>query len=177
MSNCWQESTHPADDGPEFEKHSDASKDEHSHSELPPADATKIPWLVAVNPQTPPAVLAALAREAATSLLERIAENPRTAPDTLSDLAMHREAEVRAAVAENQNTPEDSLWRLVRDESPDVRYVLAENYHLPIDILELLARDDNPYVAFRARKTLNRLMPAGLVEGSFIRVDEKIGRQ
>lgn len=134
---------------------------------LSPEEEARLHCLVAANPQSPPHVLAALARKAAASLLVRIAENPRTPGQTLCELSAHKEALVRAAVAENHNTPESALWRLVRDENPDVRYVLSENYHLPFDMLDLLAHDDNPYVAFRARKTLCRLLPQEVLEGNF----------
>ncbi len=133
-------------------------------------EQTRLRRLVATNPNTPPRVLAALAREAAACVLEKIAENPRTPPEALAELALHPETDVRAAVAENPRTSEETLWRLVRDENPDVRYVLAENYHLPPDMLELLAQDDNPYVSFRARKTLTRLISGEITEGRFPRV-------
>jgi hypothetical protein len=137
----------------------------------------RVKWLVAGNPQTPPRLLALLARDAITTLLQRIAENPRTPAVTLAELASHSESDVRAAVAENANTPEDGLWRLVLDESPDVRFSLAESYHLSQEMLDLLAEDDNPYVAFRAKQTLSRLNPIDPLEQSFVRASEQQRRK
>lgn len=133
----------------------------------------RIKWLVAGNPNSPPRLLALLAKGAVTGLLQKIAENPRTPAITLAELASHCESDVRAAVAENTNTPEDGLWRLILDESPDVRFSLAENYHLSLEMLYLLAEDDNPYVSFRARKTLSRMAPSAPIEGAFSHLDEQ----
>lgn len=189
MSDNRQENTDPEFETPRSEDYSQESQDilsslrsasnegEKEPQQEPEQDEMRVRWLVAMSPQTHPRVLAALAREAAAALLQRIAENPRTPPEVLAELAEHHEAEVRVAVAENRNTSQETAWRLVRDENLDVRYILAESYHLPKEMLELLADDDNPYVAVRARKTLNRLYSADIVEGTFNRPDEKVSNQ
>jgi hypothetical protein len=122
------------------------------------AEAARIRWLLAINPNTPPPVLEHLSNDASLRLLERIAENPRTHTTTLAKLANHDEAQVRAAVAENMNISIKTAWKLARDESPDVRVRLAESYHVPVAILRILATDDNPYVQERAYKTLYRML-------------------
>lgn len=114
-------------------------------------------WLIAVNPNTPPAVLDALLDHSSAVILERIAENPQAQPATLARLAKHEEGAIRLAVAENPNTPLDILWMLAADGSPDVRFRLAESYHLPEEMLQFLADDENPYVANRACRTLSRI--------------------
>lgn len=122
------------------------------------AEAARIRWLLAINPNTPPPVLEHLSNDGSTRLLERIAENPRTHTTTLAKLANHDEAQVRAAVAENMNISIKTAWKLARDESPDVRVRLAESYHVPVAILRILATDENPYVQSRAYKTLYRML-------------------
>jgi hypothetical protein len=113
---------------------------------------------------TPPHVLAALARAEAISILERVAENPRTPVDVLEQLARHESAAVRAAVSENDNAPLPTLLALAADEDPDVRFRMAENPRLPPLILRQLAADDNPFVAFRAQQTILRIEPTDDVE-------------
>lgn len=122
------------------------------------AEAARIRWLLAINPNTPPPVLEHLSNDVSTSLLERIAENPRTHATTLAKLSNHTEAQVRAAVAENMNISIKTAWKLARDESPDVRIRLAESYHVPVAVLRILATDENPYVQSRAYKTLYRML-------------------
>lgn len=121
-------------------------------------EATRIRWLLAINPNTPPPVLEHLANEESLRLLERIAENPRTHSSTLAKLARHNNSQVRAAVAENTNLSIKIVWKLVRDENSDVRYRLAESYTVPIAVLRVLTEDDNPYVAHRAQFTIKRIM-------------------
>lgn len=160
-----------------------ASIDNHSSSieksspESANHELERIKWLVAGNPNSPPRLLALLAKGAVTGLLQKIAENPRTPAITLAELASHCESDVRAAVAENTNTPEEGLWRLILDECPDVRFSLAENYHLSLEMLDLLTEDDNPYVSFRARKTLSRMAPSPPIEGTFGLLDEQQQRK
>lgn len=122
------------------------------------AEAARIRWLLAINPNTPPPVLEHLSNDSSTRLLERIAENPRTHTTTLAKLANHDDGQVRAAVAENMNISIKTAWKLARDENADVRVRLAESYHVPVAILRILATDENPYVQQRAYKTLLRML-------------------
>jgi hypothetical protein len=94
---------------------------------------------------------------ASVAMLERIGENPATPADILEMLASWEHAQVRAAVAENSCCPLPLMRALSKDESPDVRYRLAECPHVPVDLLEELAEDENCYVAFRARRTIERI--------------------
>lgn len=112
---------------------------------------------IASNPDTPPAVLAYLARTASEKVLERIAENPRTPVNVLEVLAESPYARVRVAVAENADTPLEVLAKLVDDEHVDVRYAMAENPSMPASVLVKLVADANPYISARASATLSRL--------------------
>jgi hypothetical protein len=94
---------------------------------------------------------------ASVSMLERIGENPATPADILELLAFWQDAQVRAAVAENPCCPLPLMRTLLEDESPDVRHRLAECPHVPMELLEVLAEDENCYVAFRARRTIERI--------------------
>ncbi|HEY9778517.1 MAG TPA: hypothetical protein V6C81_32465 [Planktothrix sp.] len=117
-------------------------------------------WLIAVHPDSPPAVLDALALQDSTPFCERIAENPNAWPTTLADLSHHRSASVRAAVAENPNTPPDIVTVLAQDESADVRFAVADNPKHAVALLEALTRDENCHVAERSKRTLQQLCPA-----------------
>jgi len=117
-------------------------------------------WMIALHPETPPAVLDLLAQQDSTAFLERIAENPNAWPTTLMRLSKHQCARVRAAVAENHMAPSSAIGALAGDESVDVRFAVAENSRIPLTILEELAGDDNCHVAARSKKTLAQLFPA-----------------
>ena len=122
------------------------------------AEAARIRWLLAVNPNTPAPVLEHLSRDNHTPVLERIGENPRAHVTTLIKLSMHSHAQVRAAVAENTNLSLKTVWRLCRDDNADVRLRLAESYTVPIAVLRVLSEDENPYVAGRAQTTMKRIL-------------------
>lgn len=126
-------------------------------SQLTNEELIEVSWLLAINPNTPPSVLADLCVNAPNALLERIAENSRAGRSTLADLSYQAIAEIRIATAGNSRTPLASIMVLIKDENPDVRYSMAENHCLPQEALEILAQDDNPFVKFRAEKTLTRL--------------------
>jgi hypothetical protein len=121
--------------------------------------ATQLFWLIAVSPDTPGAVLDALADSGSEAFLERIAENPMTWSSTLTRLAKHSSARVRTAVADNPNTAANIILRLSVDEDADIRYAVAENANQSVSILEALTEDDNCHVAARSQKTLSRLQP------------------
>ncbi len=124
--------------------------------------AAKVCWLIAVSPQTHPAVLDVLASIDCSAYAERIAENPNADPSTLARLAGHSSPKVRSAVAENSNTPAEVIQNLARDEDADVRYALADNHGMEEAILQILCEDDNCYVAARAQRTVNRINPPKL---------------
>lgn len=114
---------------------------------------------IASDPATTTWMLNRLAQCYEVEVLERIAENPQTEAHTLSCLATSEQAEVRMAVAENRNTRLATLVALAFDECPDVRFRLAENHNVSNQILQILLDDENPYVSWRARLTLDRLLP------------------
>jgi hypothetical protein len=130
-----------------------------------------VKWLIAVHPESPPAVLDVLADEASPALLERIAENPATAPDTLARLASCQSPDVRIAVSRHPCTPPAVLAQLCTDEHPDVRYALAENPTMAGDVLRRLAWDDNPFVAARASQTTIVQKPTFIHQGNFQKRD------
>jgi len=120
-------------------------------------DLVQVAWLLAINPNTPPSVLADLCNEASPQILERIAENQSTWPETLSVLSYQALAEIRIATASNPHTPLASIMVLVNDDNPDIRFSMAENPNIPKEALEILSHNNNPYIQMRAEKTLKRL--------------------
>ena len=96
--------------------------------------------------------------------LVRIATHRNTPRRTLARLAASSHSDVRCAVGENAGTPLEVLRCLARDIDPDVRYSLAENHNLCVEILNMLLGDENPYVAVRAQRTIERIMPAAAVQ-------------
>lgn len=116
-------------------------------------------YIVAGNPNTPKEVLTKLACDSLENVRRRVAENPRTPVDVLKQLVFDESADVRLSVAENPNAPVEVIEDLARDENADVRYGVAENPHIPLHILSRLSEDENPYVAFRANRTLQCVMP------------------
>ena len=128
------------------------------HDEVAQDEIEQIQMRLASNPQSPPVVLAYLAKNANRRVLERIAENAQSPGELLYELACNEDPEVRSAVADNSNTPRFVLEMLLSDEHADVRYRLAENANSPMELLtRLCAEDANPYVAARASATLARL--------------------
>lgn len=122
--------------------------------------AARLYWLIAVYPESNPAVLHALAStQLPEPYLARIAENPNAHVKTLELLSTHTSDRVRTAVAENLKTPVATLMQLTRDESLDLRYCMAENPNIPLEVLDVLGEDENCYVASRAQQTLCKLRP------------------
>lgn len=128
-----------------------------SGSDLDTQQAFATLQFIAINPDTPPAVLMLLAAQGSNKLAECVAGNPNCSPDLLVHLAHHECVEVRVALCDNSSKGKQVIDLLICDESPDVRYALAENHQLPSAILEQLCQDDNAYVAFRAGQTLQRI--------------------
>ncbi len=78
---------------------------------------------------------------------DAIARDPQTPPDVLAKLAKDRWWSVRMAVAGNPNTPWDTFLTLARDrENPSVRHAVANSPRIPVDLLEEMALDANAYV-------------------------------
>jgi hypothetical protein len=78
--------------------------------------------------------------------------------DILAELAMSSFSEVREAVADHQLCPVSIHLMLADDETVDVRFALAENHNLSFQVLEKLSQDANPYVAYRAERTMRRVL-------------------
>ncbi|MDZ4832312.1 MAG: hypothetical protein SGJ27_00790 [Candidatus Melainabacteria bacterium] len=97
----------------------------------------------------------------ATALKQRqlsLAESPTATADILAELAMSNFSEVREAVADHHLCPVSIQLMLTDDEYIEVRYALAENHNMPFQVLEKLSQDDNPYVAYRAERTMRRVL-------------------
>ncbi|MBX9690470.1 MAG: hypothetical protein K2X27_27390 [Candidatus Obscuribacterales bacterium] len=86
----------------------------------------------------------------------RVAENPDSPDSLLKMMARDLNWEVRAAVALNANASLETLEFLTNDPDPNVRLTLALDSCLPNPILEMLIEDENAYVAFYARRTLEK---------------------
>jgi hypothetical protein len=124
-------------------------------------EISKSSWIMALSRSSlSHELIAELINDASVDMLERIAESSATPAEILQTLACWNDPMVRAAVAENPSCPVALMRQLASDRSPDVRYRLAECHHVPAEILETMLDDDNCYVAFRVRKTLDRLRPA-----------------
>lgn len=129
--------------------------------------AMRAMWLIAVQPESPGAMLQIIAEQCTDAFVERVAENPGTWPSTLRSLAKHASPKVRSAVSQNSNTPCDVLFELAHDQSADVRYAMAEGAQGDIQLLNHLLEDENAYVASRAKRTLARLFPPAMAQLPF----------
>ncbi len=87
-----------------------------------------------------------------------LAESSGATVDILEELAVSSFPEVREAVADHKNCSASILLILAEDETIEVRYALAENHNLPFQVLEKLSQDENPYVAYRAERTMRRIL-------------------
>lgn len=110
------------------------------------------------NPSTPQVFFEYLAHFNDEDVRRRAAEANRCSPQLLYELAHDCSSEVRIAVCHNINTPVEVLQFLAMDEDTTVRFSLATNPRLPLALMHQLENDENPYVAWRASKTLNRVM-------------------
>jgi len=83
---------------------------------------------------------AELIKELARDVHKRVevAANPNTPPEILAKLAKDKDADVRVAVAKNPNTPRHILIELAYD--PDSLLAVAKNPNTPRHILAKLAR-------------------------------------
>lgn len=113
---------------------------------------------LAAHPNTKPETLKRLSKHDCHHVVVRVAENLNTSCEVLEELVMHKTVDVRVALSENSKSPLRVLLLLAQDVNPDVRHSLAENHNIPLVLLNQLCQDENPYVAFRARKTLERLL-------------------
>lgn len=102
-------------------------------------------------------------RHCTASWGKQVAEHSLTMPDALMELAAHGDVEVRTSVADHQNTSLETVMILAQDESVDLRYAIAENHNVHADVLNVLTGDENPFVAYRARKTLQRIRSSSIV--------------
>jgi hypothetical protein len=158
------------------ESSSDESNGESNQISEADFIAMRAMWLIAVQPESPGAMLQIIAEQCSEAFVERVAENPGTWPSTLRTLAKHASAKVRVAVSQNSNTPSDVLFELAHDESADVRYAMAEGVRGDAQLLHHLMEDENAYVASRAKRTLARLTPPAMAQMPFRKAaSEKTG--
>jgi len=111
---------------------------------------------VAGNNNTPPEVLALLAKDNDITVRENVAKNNNTPPEVLALLAKDNDITVRENVAKNNNTPKEIFALLSKDHNERVRQRVAGNNNTPKEILYLLVKD-NEYV--REHVALNNNTP------------------
>lgn len=114
-------------------------------------------YLLASNPLTSLAELAALAQSQLPGVRSRVAANPNCPLTILVRLAQDANPEVRVGLAYNPRVPSILLEWLVENDCVDLRLVLAGNGYVPRPLLQKLSQDNNPYVAKCAKQTLMRL--------------------
>lgn len=72
--------------------------------------------------------------------------NPNTPPDVLTALARDADVYVRYWVARNAHTPKEALALLANDEDYRVRARIASNANTPKEVLAILEHDAEEYV-------------------------------
>jgi len=85
----------------------------------------------AANSNTPPEVLAGLARDKDSAVRKGVASNPNTPAELLSQLAQDEDSSIRMAVAMNSSAPETALQSLAEDNEWAVRKVASSNAKAP----------------------------------------------
>lgn len=108
-----------------------------------------------LDPDTPPEVLARLAKDPKVTVRRAVAWNPNTPPEVLAQLARDSNVGVRSGAARNPSTPSTTLIRLVRDPSKTVRYEVAWNPNAPPEALAQLANDPDPRIRCRVAEHHN----------------------
>ena len=119
---------------------------------------------VARNPNTPVAVLEALAKDKGEGVRSSVARNPNTPVALLEALAKDEDWDVRSSVAQNPNTRVAVLEALAKDKDEDVRYWVAENPNTPVALLEALAKDKDEGEGVRYRVAQNPNTPVAVLE-------------
>lgn len=95
----------------------------------------KLLAVIAVNPNTNRATLAALSWHADSLIRVAVARNPHTAPALLLHLAADSNWEVRQQVAKNPTSPTAALHLLIEDKDSGVQAPALRNPALPVDDL------------------------------------------
>jgi len=88
--------------------------------------------------------------------LQRLVASPKTTRALLKKLSQAADADIRAAVAFAPSADEDIHKTLAKDDSTKVRCMLAQSSFISITLLKQLIRDESPYVAFMAKKNIER---------------------
>ena len=91
-------------------------------------------YYIALNPNTPPEILAELSLDNNEGVRKSVAQNPSTSVDVLRELSKNENETVRCYVALNPNTPVETLVELSRDQDSEVRRYLARNPNTPVEI-------------------------------------------
>lgn len=128
----------------------------------------------AMNPNTPPHVLAILADDEWIAIRQGVAMNPSTPPRVLIKLADDggRGSDlVHEAVAENPNTPAPALSRLRADNITSVRRALAANPSIAKEDLSYLIADEDAWV--RAAAAVNPNMTVEILFEAALSLDEE----
>ncbi len=125
--------------------------------------------LAALHPNTPSAVLEALADHQKTqprydkdeTLCRYLVQNPNTPSALRAAMAVEFETDFRRASARDPNTPPIALTALSTNEVRDVRWMTARNPNTPVEALEVLAGDTDARV--RQGVGRNSAAPPGLL--------------
>jgi len=111
----------------------------------------------AENPNTPPEILARLARSAYAGLRLKAAASKLSSLRALKRLTADENWQICKAVANNTSTPPAALKGLVKDADRTVRWLVASNTSTPPDILIRFAADPDPTVRAAAAGNTNTL--------------------
>lgn len=106
--------------------------------------------IVAVNPATPPPVLARLAGDPSAAVREAVADNAKVPISVLGRLVADPDRLVRWAVAQNAATPGGMLAVLADDKENTVRESVAVHRNADTVTLERLSRTDSHCAALVA---------------------------
>jgi hypothetical protein len=96
------------------------------------------------------------ALELKDSRLEQAILSPKTPESFIRKLSQAIQPEIRAAVALAPAASEEVLASLAKDPSIKVRCMLAQNPNVSMNVLRQLLVDENPFVAFNAKKTIDK---------------------
>ena len=119
-------------------------------------------WLLAGNPNTPPAAVGRLSRFGHQAVRGRAACHPNAGVRALQRLAGDPVWWVRCSVSQHPSAPGGLIGRLAGDARREVRAAVAERAGLAEDLLERLAADRSHVV--RAGAAANPGLPQRLIQ-------------
>ena len=102
---------------------------------------------LAQNPSTPPELLWALATQGGEEVIFSFKKNRTLSADFLRELARHPSQSARQTAASHTNTSPEMLNELSRDESQEVVFAVAQNPSASAQTLEQLIARRHPIIA------------------------------